>query len=123
MRAISKLFPAGASRGKGIARWIPAVDAVRNYDRRWFATDLVAGFALSAVLVPVGMGYAKAAGLPVICGLYATIAPLLAYALLGPSRILVLGPDSALAGLIAASTFLRWARRISPRAWNWHSLR
>lgn len=58
---------------------------------------------LTAVLVPVGMGYAEAAGLPALYGLYATIVPLLAYALFGPSRILVLGPDSALAGLIAAA--------------------
>lgn len=58
---------------------------------------------LTAVLVPAGMGYAQAAGLPAICGLYATIVPLIAYAIFGPSRILVLGPDSALAALIAAT--------------------
>jgi MFS superfamily sulfate permease-like transporter len=52
----------------------------------------VAGVALTAVLVPAGMGYAQAAGLPAVTGLYASIAPLVAYALLGPSRILVLGP-------------------------------
>ncbi len=54
------------------------------------------------MLVPVGMAYAEAAGLPPICGLYATIIPLTAYAIFGPSRILVLGPDSSLAGIIAA---------------------
>ena len=58
---------------------------------------------LTAVLVPVGMGYAQAAGLPPLYGLYATMVPLLAYAVFGPSRVLVLGPDSALAGLIAAA--------------------
>ena len=58
---------------------------------------------LTAVLVPVGMGYAAASGLPAIYGLYATIFPLIAYAIFGPSKILVLGPDSALAGLIAAT--------------------
>ena len=63
----------------------------------------MAGLALSAFLVPVGMGYAEASGLPAIYGLYATIVPLLVYGLLGPSRILVLGPDSALAPLIAAT--------------------
>jgi high affinity sulfate transporter 1 len=63
----------------------------------------MAGLVLTAILVPVGMGYAEAAGLPAITGLYATIVPLLVYALLGPSRILVLGPDSSLAPIIAAT--------------------
>ena len=58
---------------------------------------------LTAILVPVGMGYAEAAGLPAIYGLYATIVPLIAYAIFGPSRILVLGPDSSLAAIIAAT--------------------
>ena len=62
----------------------------------------MAGLALTAVLVPVGIAYAVASGLPGICGLYATLAGLLAYALFGPSRILVLGPDSSLAALILA---------------------
>lgn len=61
-----------------------------------------AGLVLAAVLVPVGMGYAEAAGVPAIHGLYATIVPLLVYALLGPSRIMVLGPDSTLAAVIAS---------------------
>jgi MFS superfamily sulfate permease-like transporter len=52
------------------------------------------------MLVPVGIAYAQASGLPGIFGLYATIVPLLAYALFGPNRILVLGPDSALAAVI-----------------------
>jgi high affinity sulfate transporter 1 len=54
------------------------------------------------MLVPVGLAYAEASGVPGICGLYATIVPLLAYAVFGPSRILVLGPDSSLAPLILA---------------------
>jgi high affinity sulfate transporter 1 len=66
-------------------------------------SDIVAGLVLTAVLVPVGMGYAEAAGLPAIAGLYATIIPLLVYALFGPSPILVLGPDSSLAAIIAAT--------------------
>lgn len=55
------------------------------------------------MLVPVGMSYAQAAGLPVIAGLNASIAALVGYAIFGPSRILVLGPDSALAALIAGA--------------------
>ena len=82
---------------------IPGIELVRSYQPAWLANDLVAGIVLTAILVPVGMGYAEAAGLPAIAGLYATIVPLLVYALLGPSRILVLGPDSSLAAIIAAT--------------------
>ena len=76
----------------GIDRWIPGVRTVRMYRRSWLRRDVVAGIVLTAVLVPAGMGYAEAAGLPPIYGLYATIVPLSVYAVLGPSRILVLSP-------------------------------
>jgi high affinity sulfate transporter 1 len=82
---------------------LPGLQVLRTYQRAWLPNDLIAGLVLTAVLVPVGMGYAQAAGLPPITGLYATIVPLLVYALLGPSRILVLGPDSSLAPIIAAT--------------------
>jgi high affinity sulfate transporter 1 len=82
---------------------LPGLGTLRTYQRRWLSSDIGAGLVLTAVLVPVGMGYAEAAGLPAITGLYATIVPLLVYALLGPSRILVLGPDSSLAAIIAAT--------------------
>ena len=65
--------------------------------------DLVAGLVLSAVLAPVGMGYAQAAGLPPVSGLYATVLPLVAYAIVGPSPVFVIGPDSSLVPLIAAT--------------------
>lgn len=99
----SKEHRVGASGSHGIARWMPGVGAFLRYERAWLANDLIAGVVLTAILVPAGMGYAAAAGLPVICGLYASIVPLIAYALFGSSRILVLGPDSALAGMIAAT--------------------
>jgi high affinity sulfate transporter 1 len=86
-----------------LQRWIPGAAMLRSYRLTWLRSDLVAGLVLTAVLVPAGMGYAEAAGLPAITGLYATIVPLLVYALFGPSRILVLGPDSSLAPLIAAA--------------------
>ena len=92
-----------AAPPQGLSRWIPALAALRTYQRRWLAKDLMAGLVLTAILVPVGMGYAEAAGLPAIYGLYATIVPLIAYAIFGPSRILVLGPDSSLAAIIAAT--------------------
>ena len=81
-------------------RWTPGLQTVRSYEVAWLRHDLVAGLVLAAMLVPVGIAYAVASGLPGIYGLYATIVPLLAYAVFGPSRILVLGPDSALAALI-----------------------
>ncbi|HEY7099620.1 MAG TPA: SulP family inorganic anion transporter [Terriglobales bacterium] len=73
---------------------------LRKYELPWLRHDLVAGLVMTTMLVPVGIAYAEASGVPGINGLYATIVPLLAYALFGPSRILVLGPDSALAPLI-----------------------
>lgn len=91
------------ARPQGLSRWIPGLAALRTYQRGWLAKDLTAGLVLTAILVPVGMGYAEAAGLPAIYGLYATIVPLIAYAIFGPSRILVLGPDSSLAAIIAAT--------------------
>src|SRR6516162_4791570 len=81
-------------------RWLPGIDTLRRYEAAWLAHDVFAGLVLATMLVPVGIAYAVASGLPGIHGLYATIIPLLAYALFGPSRILVLGPDSALAGII-----------------------
>lgn len=82
---------------------LPGVRRARQYQRAWLKDDLLAGAVVTALLIPAGMGYAEAAGLPVEAGLYATIVPLLAYAAFGPSRILMLGPDSALAPLIAAA--------------------
>jgi high affinity sulfate transporter 1 len=90
-------------RAKGISRLVPGVAVLRGYQRAWLWPDLRAGIVVTALLIPAGMGYAVAAGLPPEAGLYATIVPLLAYAVFGPSRILVLGPDSALAPIIAAS--------------------
>jgi high affinity sulfate transporter 1 len=85
-----------------VERWVPGLRTMREYRRSWLASDLIAGLVLTALLVPVGMGYAQAAGLPPITGLYATIVPLVAYAAFGPSRVMVLGPDSSLAAVIAA---------------------
>jgi high affinity sulfate transporter 1 len=82
---------------------LPGIATARAYRREWLRPDITAGLVLTALLIPAGMGYAEAAGLPAYAGLYATIIPLLAYALVGPSKILVLGPDSSLAPLIAAA--------------------
>src|SRR4029078_13602403 len=81
-------------------RWLPWLATLRQYQAKWLPNDIVAGLVLTTMLVPVGIAYAVASGVPGIHGLYATIVSLLAYALFGPSRILVLGPDSSLAALI-----------------------
>jgi high affinity sulfate transporter 1 len=80
--------------------WLPGIETLRRYEAAWLPLDIFAGLVLATMLVPVGIAYAVASGLPGIHGLYATIVPLLVYALFGPSRILVLGPDSALAAVI-----------------------
>ncbi|BAO91471.1 sulfate transporter (plasmid) [Caballeronia cordobensis] len=97
-------------RGNGIAqgwsRHVPVLAMFREYRAAWLKNDIVAGLVLTTMLVPVGVAYAEASGVPGVCGLYATIVPLLAYAIFGPSRILVLGPDSALAAPVLAVVVL-----------------
>ena len=83
--------------------WVPGLYRLRAYSPAWLRYDLSAGLVLATMLIPVGMAYAQAAGLPAVHGLYATIVPLLAYAMFGPSRSLVIGPDSSLAPMIAAT--------------------
>jgi high affinity sulfate transporter 1 len=91
-----------ASGASGWRRWLPGYQALRQYQAAWLSHDLMAGLVLTTILVPVGIAYAEASGVPGINGLYATMIPLLVYALFGPSRILVLGPDSSLAPVILA---------------------
>lgn len=92
-----------AGRSGGIGRRVPGLLVLRSYRASWLRSDLVAGAVLAAILVPQGMAYAELAGLPAVTGLYTTVACLVGYALLGPSRILVLGPDSAVSPLIFAA--------------------
>jgi high affinity sulfate transporter 1 len=94
--------PAMQMHRTGWMRWVPGLQTLRSYESSWLRHDVVAGLVLTTMLVPVGIAYAEASGLPGINGLYATIVPLIAYALFGPSRILVLGPDSSLAAVILA---------------------
>jgi high affinity sulfate transporter 1 len=93
---------APATGRSALRRWVPGLDALATYQRAWLPRDLIAGLVLSTLLVPQGMAYAELAGLPAITGLYTTIWCLLAYAVFGPSRVLVLGPDSSLGPMIAA---------------------
>ena len=86
-----------------LERWLPGVRVARTYQRAWLSRDLIAGVVLVTLLVPQGMAYAELAGLPTITGLYTTVVCLVAYALVGPSPVLVLGPDSSLGPMIAAA--------------------
>jgi len=87
----------------GWRAYVPGLALVRAYRRQWLPKDIVAGLVLSALLVPQGMAYAELAGLPPVTGLYTSILCLLGYAVFGPSRVLVLGPDSSLGPMIAAT--------------------
>jgi len=82
---------------------VPGLRTLATYQPSWLRRDIVAGVVLSTLLVPQGMAYAELAGLPPITGLYTTILCLVGYAAFGPSRILVLGPDSSLGPMIAAT--------------------
>src|SRR5690606_16185105 len=86
-----------------LERLTPGLARLRDYRPDWLGRDLVAGVVLATILVPQGMAYAELAGLPPVTGLYTTIACLVAYAIFGPSRVLVLGPDSSVSPLILAS--------------------
>lgn len=88
---------------RAIERFVPGVARARVYDRTWLRHDIAAGVVLTALLVPQGMAYAELAGLPPVTGIYATMLPLLAYAVFGPSRILVMAPDSAIAPIVAST--------------------
>ncbi len=93
-----------AGRGWGrIERWMPGVRALRTYERSVLPRDLIAGVVLVTLLVPQGMAYAELAGLPAITGLYTTVVCLVAFAFVGSSPVLILGPDSALGSMIAAT--------------------
>jgi len=89
-----------AAKESSYLRWLPGLVTFRSYETAWLTHDFVAGIVLATMLAPVGIAYAVASGVGAIYGLYATISCLLAYALFGPSRILVLGPDSSLATVI-----------------------
>ncbi len=93
----------GTTPTGGLMGRIPGVRMVRGYERAWLRRDVVAGVVLAAILIPQGMAYAQLAGLPAVTGLYTTVACLLGYAAFGPSRVLVLGPDSSISPLILAA--------------------
>jgi high affinity sulfate transporter 1 len=95
--------PPEVRQGGLLATYVPGVTVLRSYQAAWLPRDVIAGLVLTALLVPQGMAYAQLAGLPPVTGLYTSILCLLGYAVFGPSRVLVLGPDSSLGPMIAAT--------------------
>src|SRR4051794_17723334 len=103
MTSMSTAEPAATTRAGRVSSFVPGFDMVKGYQREWLSKDLLAGLVLTALLVPQGMAYAELAQLPPITGLYTTMLCLLGYAIFGPSRVLVLGPDSSLGPMIAVT--------------------
>jgi high affinity sulfate transporter 1 len=85
-----------------IARWVPGLATLKSYKASFLPRDLAAGLTLGAVMVPVGLAYGELAGLP-LAGLYGSMLPLIAYALFGSSRLLIVGPDTAMAAIVAVA--------------------
>ena len=83
-------------------RFAPGLAALTSYDRRWLGDDLVAGVSVAAVAVPIAIAYSQLAGTPPVNGLYASILPLVVYAIFGTSRQLILAPDAATCAIVAS---------------------
>ena len=86
-----------------MGRYLPGISVLRGYQRSWLRGDLLAGVTVAAYMVPQVMAYAEVAGLPAIAGLWAAVAPLVAYAILGSSRQLSVGPESSTALITATA--------------------
>src|ERR1700757_1870663 len=81
----------------------PIVAQLESYRSDWLLKDMSAGLAIAAVALPIGVAYPAIAGLPPVVGLYASILPLIGYAIFGSSRQLIVGPDAATLTILAAS--------------------
>jgi high affinity sulfate transporter 1 len=95
--------PAAVSWTSRVAAWMPGLEMLRGYRREWLQHDVVAGLSVAAVALPVGIAYAKLAGFPPVVGIYSSILPLVAYALFGTSRQLMVNPDAAACAILAAT--------------------
>jgi SulP family sulfate permease len=84
-----------------IEKYVPGIGLIRNYNRDWLKTDLVAGLTVFAILVPSCLAYGELAGFEPVIGLYAALVAMIAYALFGSSRQLIVGPDATIAILVA----------------------
>src|SRR4051812_24167684 len=94
-------------------------ELLRGYQRAWLTRDVIAGVTLSAVAIPEVMGYTSIAETPIVTGLYTVIFPTLIFALLGSSRLLVVGADSATAAVLAAGLSGLGVAGLSPGSDEW----
>ena len=91
---------------RALSSWLPALPILewgRRYDKEAFTSDLVAALIVTVMLIPQSLAYALLAGLPPEVGLYASVAPLLLYAVLGSSRVLAVGPVAVVSLMTAAA--------------------
>src|SRR6476620_8743337 len=101
----------------GLSKFTP--ESLQGYRRAWLAGDLVAGVTLAAVAIPETMGYTSIAQTPVVTGLYTVIFPTIVFALLGSSRLLVVGADSATAAIMAAGLAGLGIAGLTPNSEEW----
>src|SRR3954468_5397356 len=108
--------------GSGLRRHVSALDGIAPYQRSWLTKDVVAGITLAALAIPEVMGYTKIAGTPVITGLYTILLPILAFAVFGSSRHLVVGGDSATAAILFAGIAGLGISGLQPGSSQWLAL-
>ena len=108
--------------GSGLGRYVSVLEGIRPYQRRWLRRDIVAGITLAALAIPEVMGYTKIAGMPVITGLYTLLIPVLAFAVFGSSRHLVVGADSATAAIMYAGIAALGVAGLQPASPQWVAL-
>jgi high affinity sulfate transporter 1 len=106
----------------GIARYVALLGSIRPYERAWLSRDVIAGVTLAALAIPEVMGYTKIAGTPVITGLYTMLLPVCAFAVLGSSRHLVVGADSATAAIMYAGIGSLGIAGLQPGTSDWLAL-
>src|SRR5262245_57677908 len=104
---------------RGRFRFVTLLGSIRPYQRSWLSRDVVAGITLAALAIPEVMGYTKIAGTPVITGLYTILIPILAFALFGSSRHLVVGGDSATAAILYAGIATLGIAGLQPGTPQW----
>src|SRR5512132_3103830 len=98
------------------------LDGIQPYDRRWLRADIAAGITLAALAIPERMGYTRIAGMPVVTGLYTMLVPVVAFAVFGSSRHLVVGADSATAAILFAGIGALGISGLAPASAQWAAL-
>ena len=112
----------GPAARDGVSRYLTVLGGIRPYDRSLVVRDLVAGVTLAALAIPEVMGYTKIVGTPVITGLYTILAPAVVFALIGSSRHLVVGGDSATAAILYAGIAGTGLAGLQPGTSQWAAL-